>query len=251
MSNVYKFRFRTGTLEVELESDDKAFVEGKFAQLMELGGGKNSFVEETPSYYSDASSSEADDPSKTLIGKAIEHQPMPAKSAPIDEALEKTRKGKRQRIKAVVSKKEDAKLQKAGKAPRGKKTKAPKKESAAPAEIKSTDLNTDAIARLVKTSPHFSRIEDKVLWKANQLNRILMSFYFAKKVHPDKELTTGDLEAITYALNVGIKSTNISSQLKKHEDLFEPKGERKRGAVVRYTFTPAGEKKFEELLTTP
>ena len=100
----------------------------------------------------------------------------------------------------------------------------------------------------MKSSDQFDLFKEKILGKSNQLNRILLSFYFAEKAYGKKGLTTGDVESITEALGNGIKSTNISSQLKKHDRLFNSRGERKRGSVVHYKLNKKGKEKFEELI---
>lgn len=228
----YRFKFRSDFFELELESTDSEFIDRKIMQLIELSTRP---VEDGPKLL-------------TASPPAHEEAPAAADEAPVEDAATEDEEEE----EAVVEQAPEAPPRKkrkrrrrttTRKVSRKKKTKAPE------ATQEEGAIDPKRVAEAIKSSDHFKTIQKKILDKSNQLNRILLSFYFAEQLFNGKGLTTGDVEGITDALGVGIKSTNVSSQLKKHEALFNSRGERKRGSVVHYTLNKDGKERFEKLLS--
>ncbi len=218
----YRFKFKSDLFELELESTDSEFIDRKIMQLIEL------------------STRPIEDGPKLLSAAA----PATREEANIEEAMPEEEEEAEEEAPAQPKKK-TRKRRKRKTVPKPRKSKTTGKKAPAPEE---GEIDAAAIADAVKSSDHYKTIKNKILNKANQLNRILLSFYFTEQLYDKKGLTTGDVEAITEALGAGIKSTNVSSQLKKHSNLFNSRGERKRGSVVYYTLNKEGRERFENLL---
>jgi outer membrane biosynthesis protein TonB len=220
MSELYRFKFRSDFFEIELESTDSGFIDEKMMQLIELSMRS---LEDAPKLLTSGFVSTAKKKAPPAEEPVPEEAPMEeeeAEEAPQPVTKKRRRRARRKKKKATP----------APKAPRG------------------SEVDPNAVAEQVKASDQYKTIRDNILGKSNQLNRILVSFYFAEQVYGRKGLTTGDVEAITEALKAGIKSTNISSQLKKYDQFFNSRGERKRGSVVHYKLNKDGRQKMESLL---
>lgn len=219
MSELYRFKFRSDFFEIELESTDSDFIDKKMMQLIELSMRP---LEDAPRLLSSGFTSSAQKEAPSA------EEPV-SEEAPVEEAETET--------PAPVEKK------------RRKRSKQKKRKAPSAAKPSGgSEIDPKAVAEQVKASDHYKTIRDEILKKSNQLNRILVSFYFAEQVYGRKGLTTGDVESITEALGAGIKSTNISSQLKKYGNYFNSRGERKRGSVVYYKLNKEGRQKLESLL---
>lgn len=223
----YRFKFKSELFELELESTDSEFIDRKIMQLIELSTRP---IEDGPKLLSAAAPAEREEPA--------------TEEAPIEEAMPEEEEA--EEVAEPAKPKKTRKRRKRKTVPKPRKSKAAGKKEKAPAE--KGEIDTAAISDAVKSSDHYKTIKEKILNKANQLNRILLSFHFAEQLYRKKGLTTGDVESITEALGAGIKSTNVSSQLKKHSNLFNARGERKRGSVVHYTLNREGRERFENLL---
>ncbi len=225
MSNLYKLKFHSEFFDLELESTDQNFIERKVMELIELS---SKGYQSSPKLLNPA---QAVDLSSVEDAEEVEAAPKSSKK------VKKTKgRGAKSRTKEV------------GKRKRGRPaTKKTAKTSAPPKSVETTDtFDAEAVAERVRSADHYDVFEKKILGKANQLNRILLSFYYSGQVYGDRSLTTGDVESITKALGTEIKSTNVSSQIKKHKNLFIIQGERKRGAVVHYKLNDDGVDKFME-----
>ena len=225
MSNLYKFKFHSEFFDLELESTDQSFIESKVMELIEL-------------------SSKGYKSSPKLLNPAQTVDLLPVEDAEEVAAVPKRgKKSKKTKAGRPKSKAKSAAKRKPGRPAVKKSTRA-----AAPAKpaTSAEAFDAGAVAERVRSDKHFDVFENKILGKANQLNRILLSFYYSDQVHGGKSLTTGDVESITKALGTEIKSTNISSQIKKHKDLFIIEGERKRGAVVHYKLNKKGLERFQD-----
>jgi chemotaxis protein histidine kinase CheA len=261
MSELYRFKFRSDLFEIELESTDSDFINKQIMQLIEMSTRP---LEDRPKLLAAYSSSKAEAEAEAEEAPAeeamAEEEPAteeaeaaPAVEKPRPKPRRKSSGRKKTAAPAKAAAKKAPKKAPAAKTSSPKKTAAPAKAAAkkapkkAPA-AKTSGINPNQIADYVKSSENFELFQNKILNKANQLNRILLSFYFAEKAYGKKGLTTGDIESITEALGSSIKSTNVSSQLKKHDQLFNSRGERKRGSVVHYKLNKKGKDKFEELI---
>jgi hypothetical protein len=268
MSETYKFKFRVGSLSFELEGPDADFIREEIDRIMELSsslfsGDRSSLLAAALEHEKQPAPAEAvvAEPAAAPVEKeAAPVKTAPPSSEPRAKAAPETPPAKPKKASPAKPQKEGRKKEK--ETPKGtkaggkKKESAPKKTAAAaekqqekPATTPSSNgIDPQVIAEKVASSKKFDALQEKVLKKPNQLNRILISFLFAEEVYGKKGLTTGDVESITTALDAGIKSTNISSQLKKHDALFESEGERKRGSVVHYTLNKEGREKAEQIL---
>ena len=221
MSELYRFKFRSDFFEIELESTDSEFIDKKIMQLIELSMRP---VEDAPRLLTSGFTASAKEETSSIA-----EEPAPAEVPAEGTAAE------------ALSKPATKKRGKRGGRKKKKATPAPKAPSG-------SEIDPKVVAEQVKASDYYKIIRDKILGKSNQLNRILVSFYFTEQAYGRKGLTTGDVEAITEALGAGIKSTNISSQLKKYSEFFNTKGERKRGSVVHYKLNKDGRQKLESFL---
>ena len=244
MSELYRFKFRTDFFEIELESTDADFIDRKILQLIEFSTRPFEDRPKLLTPYSDSSFQRqaAEESAEETQG---EEQTLATGPAEKKEEAEKPKTSRRKssvagRKPKVASPKKKAKAS-------STKKKAPEASGSAK-EAVNDKINPSFIAEQVRSIEKYDAVKKKILDKANQLNRILLSFYFAELVHGKKGLSTGDVEAISLALGTGIKSTNVSSQLKKHSDLFHSRGERKRGSVVYYKLNKKGKEQFEALI---
>ncbi len=236
MSDLYRIKFRSEHFEVELEATDKEFISGNMMRLIEMSthaATAPKLLQASSEEKEAEAPAEAPPEEESVVEDAeVETEAPAATSAP------KKRGRKRGPRKKRASRKASAKKS------------APKKQEATTSASGDKSFDPASVASAVEASPHYSFIKEKILNKSNQINRILVSFYFAQDAVDGKGLTTGDVETITEALGNTIKSTNISSQLKKYDDLFITKGERKRGSVVHYKLNAKGKKQLEELLSS-
>ncbi len=253
MSELYRFKFRSDLFEIELESTDSDFINKQIMQLIEMSTRP---LEDRPKLLAAYSSSKApaeaeaeEAPAEEAMAEeetaTEEAAPAPQEEKPKPKPRRKSsgRRGAARKKAAATTKQKTSSRKKTAAPAKATAKKAPKAPAA-----KTSGVDPNQIADYVKSSENFELFQNKILKKANQLNRILLSFYFAEKAYGKKGLTTGDIESITEALGSGIKSTNVSSQLKKHDQLFNSRGERKRGSVVHYKLNKKGKEKFEELI---
>jgi len=93
-------------------------------------------------------------------------------------------------------------------------------------------------------------VEQKILKKSNQLNRILMIFAFVNKVYDhNTSITTGDIEKITDQLGVRIKRPNAANKIKANSKFFAADSVRKKGSVTKYKINRKGLEEFDKIIS--
>lgn len=225
MSELYRFKFRSEWFDIELESTDQSFIDRKMMQLIELSA-KQFDTEEIPRLLAPIEPA-----------PSAEQPPAQPTAQPVSKNDQSASTRPRPATKTKVDSAPDA--------PPTKKRRRRKRK-----QVEGTESGFDAakVAAAVKSSKFFPTIQKSILNRSNQLNRIMLCFYFVKEVYGPQALTTGDIESITAALGVRIRSTNVSSQIKKNADMFSTKEERKRGSVVHYELTKKGYEQIEKIL---
>lgn len=130
-----------------------------------------------------------------------------------------------------------------------KKTTSPKRN--APTEEGNGDsVDIVSIVNAINDSDQHSIIEQKILKKSNQLNRILLAFYFTTQVNSSLSITTGDVEKITHQLGIRIKSNNVSRTIKENPKYFAADTVRKQGAVMKFKINRKGIEQFESIMAS-
>jgi len=119
-----------------------------------------------------------------------------------------------------------------------------------PEEGNSDSVDIMGIVNEINDADNHPIIEKNILKKANQLNRILLVFYFAHKVHKDTGITTGDIEAVTHQLGIRIKKSNAGGCIKTNSKYFAAENVRRKGAVVKYKINRKGIEEFENLIVS-
>lgn len=117
-----------------------------------------------------------------------------------------------------------------------------------PTSGKSSGIDIVAVVNEINDSDKHKVIEEKILKKSNQLNRILLVFYFANKIKSGGSITTGDIEKITDQLGIRIKSANAAANIKSNSKFFASETVRKRGAVVKYKINRKGIEEIESII---
>lgn len=115
-------------------------------------------------------------------------------------------------------------------------------------EPEEDDFSVTEIVNSINDSENLDQIESKILNKSNQLNRILLCFYFIDKVYPNESVTTGVIEEITDQLGVKIHKTNIGTKIKDNLKFFAAEDVRKQGSHVHYKINRKGITEFEKLI---
>lgn len=115
---------------------------------------------------------------------------------------------------------------------------------------KSSGIDIVAVVNEINDFDKYKIIEEKILKKSNQLNRILLVFYFANKVKSGGSITTGDVAKITDQLGIRITSANAASNIKNNSKFFASETVRKRGAVVKYKMNRKGIEEFESIIAS-
>jgi hypothetical protein len=200
MEKTYNFKFSSGSVQFEIQSDDKHFIDDKIKEFVHLSTG------------------------------SIQKEPTPQieKIAPTEVIIEKKQK-------------------KTGPKPikKGKKTRGPKV-----AEIVEVEevIEAEKVANAILSSSFSSNINKKILNTKNQLNRILISFYFILEVYGEIGVPSTFISEVTAQLGNEINKTNISTQLKKHSHLFSSSDTPTRGKTVKYQLSNAGLNEVQLLL---
>ena len=206
MEKNYHFKFNSGSIQIELQSDDKDFIDTKIKELINLSTSK----------IIDADSQKPISSSEpTTLKKESAYVPVIKE----EEAPKKPKK--------IVRK-------------RGPKI----------AEIVEVEEELDAakVANAIKESPYSPKMKKSILTGRNQLNRILLSFYFILEVYGERGVPSTFIADITMHLGNEINKTNISTQLKKHEGMFTSSDIPGKGKTVKYQLSNAGLMRVQELM---
>jgi len=222
---LHKMKFRSGELEVELETTDLNYVDQKLTELLNL--------------------------QKKGVSKASAPQPAaPQPAAPQTQAAPQA-DAKLPAEKEITKpaakpgpKPKSTRGRKPG--PKPKKTVTAKKKAQEESIVTSKKIDPKHIAEVIKNSERYPEIKKNILNKANQVNRILLAMAYAQATYgKDTGFTTGLIEEITTALNAQIRRSNIAAQIKKNLNLFTYDAEPRRGTTTHYNLTPEGRKQLE------
>lgn len=107
-----------------------------------------------------------------------------------------------------------------------------------------------AVVNAISDADNHQIIEKNILKKVNQLNRILLVFYFAHEINKNVGITTGDIQAVTHQMGIRIKNTNAGKCIKDNAKYFAAENVRKRGAVVKYKINRKGIEEFERIIAS-
>lgn len=206
MENTYHFKFSSGSVQFEVQSDDKDFIDAKIKEFVHLSTGK----------FNDGDGQKLIPTSETT----------PVKKEVFIENLSKEEE-KPVKPKKIVKK-------------RGPKI----------AEIVEVEEELEAakVAKAIRESPYSPKVKQSILKGRNQLNRILLSFYFILEVYGERGVPSTFIADITEQLGNEIKKTNISTQLKKHQELFSSSDIPGKGKTVKYQLSNAGLMRVQELM---
>ena len=142
------------------------------------------------------------------------------------------------------------------------KTKAPKKTTtrkgspSTPKASRNTDNDESSvdimtIVNTINETDYHDQIEEKILKKVNQLNRILLVFYFVHKLYSSSTtITTGDIEKITDQLGVKIKYQNVAKNIKKNAKFFAADTVRKKGTATKYKINKKGIDEYDQIISS-
>ncbi len=149
--------------------------------------------------------------------------------------------GKPEEIKAVLSLYHTATP---GPTSPGGKKKGVKKTPRATTTTTSQE-DTDAVMEVVtsiKESDDAEAIEENVLDRSSQIDRILLPLYINQKYHANKfALTTGEIAKILTELGVPIHIANVSTAIKSSASKYVVSDKvRKQGQAVRYKLSRRG-----------
>lgn len=200
MEKTYRFKFSSGSVQFEIQSDDKHFIDDKIKEFVNLSTG------------------------------SIEKDSTPKIETPAPPEVIIERKSKK--IVPEAPK-------------RGKKTRGPK--IAVIEEVEEL-IEADKVAKAILASPFSTNIKKKILRSKNQLNRILISFYFILEVYGEIGVPSTFISEVTSHLGNEINKTNISTQLKKYAYLFSTSDTPARGKTVKYQLSNAGLNQVQQLL---
>ncbi len=235
MGEVYRIKVKTENFEIEVEGPSKEFVETYAAKIMKQA--------EQPAASAPAS--------PTVEKKTTRRRGRPRKVEEAEAEVEvKAPEGAEVEITeengeqvAVVTPKAKPRKRKSSKA----KAASAMKEAEASAQ-EAELIDPEQVAAAIKNSEYYPIIKEKVLDARNQLNKILVVAYYILKTYNRRPATVGTFEAITEALGVGLKSSNISTQIKKRLDLFDTVDVKRRRVVKGYILNKNGVKYVENNL---
>lgn len=200
MEKTYRFKFSSGSVQFEIQTDDKHFIDDKIREFVHLSTG------------------------------SVQPDPTPKIEKPVPSEVFIEKKPKK--VAPEVKKK-------------GKKTRGPK---VAVIEEVEEVIEADKVAKAILSSPFSGNIKKNILKSKNQLNRILISFYFILEVYGEIGVPSTFISEITAELGNEINKTNISTQLKKFAHLFSTSDIPARGKTVKYQLSNAGLNQVQQLL---
>ncbi len=241
MGEVYRIKVKTEHFEMEVEGPSKDFVETYVGKLMEQ-------VKESPASAPAGPTTQKKTtrrrgrPRKTQPSAPAVEAPMPPEVKVPEGAEVQITEEDGQQV-AVVTPPSKPRKRKASKA-KGEAAMEQAQASAQEAEL----IDPEQVALAIKNSEHYPVIKEKVLDARNQLNKILVVAYYILKTYNRRPATVGTFEAITEALGVRLKSSNISTQIKKRLDLFDTVDVKRRRVVKGYILNKNGVKYVENNL---
>ncbi len=225
MEKMYRFIFKSDDYELQLESTDEKFVTTQMGQLVALATKQSKHSKGTETV--------------AKIKKEVPFELVNVEGA-----------------NSIAEKNEDTPMAIAKKKGRPASS-ANKLEKIAPEHSKSTndilaELDAAKVAAAIKNSSEYAIIEEKILGRANQLNKILMACYYVNKVHGKKPVTTSFLEELFDHFGKKMAKSNIGTKMKNSQDAqdgyFKLDDEQKRGTPTQYRITKKGMETYEAII---
>lgn len=222
MEKMYRFIFKSDNYELQLESTDEKFVTAQMGQLVSL-----------------ATKQSKQSSGTEVVAKIKKEVPFELVNV--------------QATKSKVEKEDNAPApaKKKGR-PAGSPNKMAKAASEQPKTIGGVDLDAEKVANAIKNSEEYAAIEEKILGRVNQLNKILMACYYVNKVYGKKPVTTSFLEELFDHLGRKMAKSNIGTKMKNSQDAqdgyFKLDDEQKKGTPSQYKITKKGIETYEALI---
>lgn len=259
MSENYKLRVKSDHFEIEMESGDRQFVESRMDDLFALASKAVPRESNQPALPAQAA------PARVQAPAQVQTAPQPQTLAPSASSASQTRQSEepRQRHSPYPTSPTAAKDE-------NDTFEEPKQEiksrrrSMSSSKLKSrdrlasqgldfisesdNDIDTRKILHAIENSPSYEDLKESVINQKDQLNRILLVFYFSNQVYPDKTLSNNIIEDVTDKIGNKISRVNIGPKIKTNLDLFKIYKERKQGGALRYQIKIAGLERFENLI---
>ncbi len=246
MGEVYRIKLKTENFEMEVEGPSKEFVETYAARIMQEA---SSTAAPAPAAPQKSTASKAGT-SATRSGKkeraARKAETTPAKevatvATPTGAKVVITEEGGEQVAIVMPQPSKRRKRRAVEKTP-------PKPEVIKKAEASAQEaekIDPEQVAAAIRNSEYYPIIKEKVLEQRNQLNKILIVAYYILKTYHRRPATVGTFESITELLGVPLKSSNISTQIKKRLDLFDVVDVKRRRLVKGFILNSNGVKYVE------
>lgn len=246
MGEVYRIKVKTENFEMEVEGPSKEFVETYAARIMQEASGPTTLEPPVPQKSAGRKASKSV-PRAVRKGSARTAEVIPAK----EEAATVTTPGG---AKVVITEEKGEQVgivipQPSKRRKRKSVEKAPSKpEAIKKAEVSAQEaekIDPEQVAAAIRNSEYYPVIKEKVLDQRNQLNKILVVAYYILKTYHRRPATVGTFESVTEALGVPLKSSNISTQIKKRLDLFDVVDVKRRRIVKGFILNANGVKYVE------
>lgn len=234
MSEHYKIRVKSDLFEIELESADREFVENKIDELISLAtkSQQNKTKDiEAPNQEEKKVINETSEPKETKIIEEPKPEEKPfERSSNAHSSSNSTSNPNTNLVR-----------------PRSRDRLA----SQGMEFINESDsgIEVDKIIKAIEDSEHYPRLKRAVIDQKDQLNRILLIFYFSNEVYPERTLSNTLIENATELIGNKISRVNIGPKIKTNLDLFKIYKERKQGGALRYQIKIAGLEKFERIIS--
>jgi len=117
-------------------------------------------------------------------------------------------------------------------------------------EEKSEQDNILDVINYIKNCEEADAIEEKILDRASQVDRVLLSLYVADKLESKPHLSSGDIHSVLKELGIKIALPNISNTLRGTASKYVM-GDRqlkKGGGVVKYQISRPGRQYIKKIL---
>ncbi len=129
-------------------------------------------------------------------------------------------------------------------------TREKKSKSGKKGEEKSEQDNVLEVINYIKNCDETDAIEEKILDRASQVDRVLLPLYAADKIENKPSLSSGDIHSVLRELGIKIALPNISNTLRGTASKYVM-GDRqlkKGGGVVKYQISRPGRQYITKIL---
>lgn len=106
------------------------------------------------------------------------------------------------------------------------------------------------IVNAINESDDNSKIDEQILQKSSQLNRVLLVLYFVLEEYDNSTFcSTSEVDKITDQLGVRMKAPNVAGQFKTNSKYFAASGVRTKGAQIKYKLNRKGISEYERIIS--